>query len=146
MKIVLNVLLAVCIVGFLGCNEQNKDPRVNNREQVRSDDLGNNALFRPVANAFSALIGEGIEITDVQKRINQGGFAEIFILGYNKSPQKKTFEVKVEWVDSDGMMIDTQTTAWQMVSAMGHSNFSYKSVAPRTEAVDFRIDTRKIRK
>jgi hypothetical protein len=113
------------------------------REEVKSDTLGNNMLTRPVGHAFSALIGEGVDIKDVKSLINESGLLEVHILGYNKSPDTKRFEFKVEWLDKNKILLDTKTTTWLPVSAMGHSEFNFKAVAPRKEAADYRIDTRK---
>jgi uncharacterized protein YcfL len=55
----------------------------------------------------------------------------------------RRFDYIVEWLDKDGMVIPTKTNVWQLTSAQPKSNFSIRSVAPRTDAVDFRMNTRK---
>jgi uncharacterized protein YcfL len=130
------VLLAV------GCGEK-KDPRINAREGVGSDSLVSNVVTRPVAKAFSALIGEGIEIDEAILQRNDAGFLELHVKGHNRSYDTKKFRYRVEWLDSNGLVIETKTSVWLRSSAMGKSPFSIKVVAPRTEAVDFRMDTRK---
>ena len=141
MKAITNILLIAALFALAGCYEQ-KGP-VYLRSEVRSDDLGNNIVTRPVAYAFSALIGEGIEVNQAVLRRNKGGFLELNVNGFNSSQFTKKFQYRVEWLDQDGMLVQTKTSVWQRMSAMGKSPFSFKVVAPRTEAVNFRMDTRK---
>ncbi|MEA3225623.1 MAG: YcfL family protein [Planctomycetota bacterium] len=135
-------LFLVLIVVVSGCQKQN-DSRIHVREGVGSDTLGSNIVTQPVAHAFSALIGERIEVTDAVTRRSDSGFLELYISGVNKSYNTKRFRYRVEWLDGDGLLIETKTTTWLPMSAMGKSPFSFKVIAPRTNAVDFRMDTRK---
>ena len=135
------VMIALIVFSF-GCQKQN-DSRIHVREGVASDTLGSNIVTRPVAHAFSALIGEGIEVTNAVTRMSDSGFLELYVNGNNKSYQTKRFRYRVEWLDADGLMIETKTSVWLPMSAMGKSPFSIKAVAPRKQAVDFRMDTRK---
>jgi len=135
------VLIALTVFAF-GCHKQN-DSRIHVREGVASDTLGSNIVTRPVTHAFSALIGEGIEVAKAVTRRNDAGFLELYVNGYNKSYDTKRFRYRVEWLDADGIVIETKTSVWLPMSAMGKSPFTIKSVAPRPQAVDFRMDTRK---
>ena len=138
----LGFLFLVFIVVGSGCHKQ-EDSRIHVREGVASDTLGSNIVTRPVTHAFSALVGDGIEVTEAVKRRNDAGFLELYISGVNKSYKTKRFRYRVEWLDADGLIVGTKTTTWLPQSAMGKSPFSFKVVAPRTNAVDFRMDTRK---
>ena len=138
----LEFLFLVLIVVASGCHRQD-DSRIHVREGVGSDTLGSNIVTRPVTHAFSALIGEGLEVTDAITRTNDAGFLELHISGLNKSYNTKRFRYRVEWLDEDGLLIETKSTTWLPMSAMGKSPFRFKVVAPRTNAVDFRMDTRK---
>jgi uncharacterized protein YcfL len=135
------VLIALIVFSY-GCQKQN-DSKIHVREGVASDTLGSNIVTRPVAHAFSALIGEGIEVTNAVTRMSDSGFLELYVNGNNKSYQTKRFRYRVEWLDADGLQIETKTSVWLPMSAMGKSPFTIKAVAPRKQAVDFRMDTRK---
>ena len=141
MKTITNILLFAVALVFISCNEQAS--QIHLRSEVASDNLANNIVTRPVAFAFSALIGEGIEVTEAVTRRNQAGFLELHINGFNRSQFTKKFQYRVEWLDQDNLLIQTKTSVWQRMSAMGKSPFSFKVVAPRKEAVNFRMDTRK---
>ena len=135
------VLIALIVFGC-GCQKQN-DSRIHVREGVASDTLGSNIVTKPVLHAFSALIGEGIEVTQAVTRKNDAGFLELYVNGHNKSYKTKRFRYRVEWLDADGLIIETKTSVWLPMSAMGKSPFSIKAVAPRLQAENFRMDTRK---
>ena len=139
----LGLLCLALIFISSGCQKQEQDPRIHVREGVASDTLGSNIVTRTVRHAFSALIGEGIEVNNAVTRRNEGGFLELHISGFNKSYNTKRFRYRVEWLDADGLLIETKTSTWLPMSAMGKSPFSFKVIAPRTNAVDFRMDTRK---
>ena len=136
------ILLIALMVLACGCSKTT-DSRIHMREGVGSDTLGSNIVTRPVTHAFSALIGEGLEVTEAVTRRNDAGFLELYVTGYNKSYDTKRFQYKVEWLDADGLPVGTKTSTWLPMSATGKNIFSFKVVAPRTEAVDFRMDTRK---
>jgi len=131
--------VTVCLYGCYKTHERG----IHLREGIRSDSLGSNIVTRPVAHAFSALIGEGIEIKEAVMRRNRAGFLELQVSGFNKSYKTKRFRYRVEWLDNDGFLISSKTSVWLRMSAMGKSPFSFTVVAPRPEAVNFRMDTRK---
>ena len=141
---ILNAVLLVLSVSVIGCYEA-YDSRINMDDEVRSDSIESNILTRPVGAAFSALIGEGIDIKDVKTVRNRAGFMEVHVSGFNRAVGVRRFEYRIEWIDGNGLVIDTHTSTWLPVSAKGKSIFSFKAVAPRREAVDFRMNTRKQR-
>ncbi len=143
MRFTLYTLLTVIVFSAMSCYQPH-DTRVNVQEGIRSDTLESNIIVRPIGQAFSALIGEGIEINRVITGTNKDGFMELQVSGYNKAHETKRFEYKVEWLDSSGIVIDTKTSKWMQTSAAAKSNFAIRSIAPRTDAVDFRMNTRKI--
>ena len=141
MKTITNILLVALAFTFTACDQPTE--KIHIREEIRSDDLASNIVTRPVAYAFSALIGEGIEIDEAILMNNDSGFLELNINGHNRSYNTKRFRYRIEWIDANGLMIQTKTSTWLPASAMGKSSFSLKAVAPRVEAVDFRMDTKK---
>ncbi|MHC4124057.1 MAG: DUF1425 domain-containing protein [Planctomycetota bacterium] len=142
MKTITNIMLFVIVLTITGCFEPH-DSRIHLREDVRSDSLVDNIVTRPVAHAFSALIGEKIEITQAITRRNNTGFLELNVNGYNRSYQTKRFRYRVEWLDENGLLIQSKTSVWLPMSAMGKSPFSLKVVAPTPKATNFRMDTKK---
>ncbi len=143
MKTITNILLIIFMVVVTGCFEQQQDSRIHMRQGVKSDSLVDNIVTKPVAYAFSALIGEGIEIKEAIMKRNKAGSLELHINGYNRSYNTRRFRYRVEWLDESGLLIQSKTSVWLPMSAMGKSPFSLKAVAPRAEAVNFRMDTKK---
>jgi uncharacterized protein YcfL len=142
MKTITNILLFAAAVALISCDEP-QGSKIHLRADVKSDNLVDNIVTRPVAYAFSALIGEGIEVTEAVLRRNQAGFLELNVNGINHSQFTRKFRYRVEWLDKDNLLIQTKTSVWLRMSAMGKSPFSFKVVAPRPDAVNFRMDTRK---
>jgi hypothetical protein len=138
----LGFLPTILVVLASSCQEP-QDSRIHVREGVGTDTVTSNIASGPVARAFSSLIGEGIEITGAVTRRNTGGLLELHVNGFNKSYKTKRFRYRVEWLDEDGLPIDTRASVWLPMSAMGKSPFSFKVAATRTNAVDFRMDTKK---
>lgn len=139
------IILCVMLMLFgVGCGPKSNDPRVHARSGVASDSLADNIITRPIKNAFEAVIGASFVIDEaVMNRNNNSGFLQIFVSGHNKSSKTKRFRYRVEWLDADGLVIDTKTSVWLPMSVTGKSPFQIKAVAPRAEAVNFRMDTRK---
>jgi len=134
------MLIAVMV---LGCNSnKQQDTRISLQEGVASDTLGSNIVTKPVLHAFSALIGERLDITNAVMRRNAGGFMELYIQGYNNSYNTTRFYYKVDWVDADGIVVDTKASVWKPWSAAGKSTFQITDAATRPQAVDFRMNTK----
>ncbi|MGD0571722.1 MAG: YcfL family protein [Sedimentisphaerales bacterium] len=142
MRLMLNTLLLVVAVALWGC--QQEDKRVTMAEDVKSDNLAVNIVTKPVIHAFSWVTGEGVEIDKAVTYVNKDGFLQLEISGHNRAFNPIVFEYKVEWLDKAGMVVDTTTSKWLQTSAAAKAQFAIKAVAPRTTAVDFRMNTRKI--
>ena len=140
MKILIFFAAALAVL-TAGCRQA--EPRVHVRDGVASDTLASNIVTKPIAYAFSALIGEGIIINNAVTKRNDAGLLEVHVNGFNQSYNTKRFRYRVEWLDETGVVIETKTSVWLQMSAMGKQPFSFKVVAPRQEAVNFRMDTRK---
>jgi uncharacterized protein YcfL len=142
MRLMLNILLLGVAVGVWGC--QQEDKRISMAEDVKSDNVVVNIVTKPVIHSFSWVIGEGVDIDKAVTYINKDGFMELEIQGHNRAFNPIRFEYKVEWLDKSGMTIDSSTSKWLTWSAAAKAPFVIKAVAPKTTAVDFRMNTRKI--
>ncbi|MGD0077326.1 MAG: YcfL family protein [Sedimentisphaerales bacterium] len=141
MRLMLNTLLVLATLGLFSCASQ--DNRVIMAEDVKSDNLGTNIVTKPIIHAFSWVIGEGVEIDRAVTFPNKDGFMQLEVAGHNRAQNPIRFEYKVEWLDRNGMVIDSLTNKWLLVSSPSKAPFAIKAVAPRTDAVDFRMNTRK---
>jgi len=135
------ILTGVLLAGLCGCYKP-YDSRVNVAPGVRGDTIENNIIVRPIGNFVSVVIGQGVQIDNIIERRSPEGFLELQVDGHNNSVKKKMFDYRVEWLDANGMTIDSIMTKWRTVSAMPKSSFGFKAIAPNPGAVDYRINTR----
>ena len=142
MRKIMIILIPALVTVFAGCH-QKQNSRINISEGVGSDTLSSNIVTKPIIHAFSALMGEGIEITEAIVSRNDAGFLELYVNGYNRSFKTKRFKYKVEWFDGGGLLIPSRTSTWLPFSATGKSNFTIKVVSSTEEAANFRMNTKK---
>jgi uncharacterized protein YcfL len=133
---------AVLALVAAGCHQATSDPRVNVASGVRSDRPGNNIITRPVAEFVSVVVGDGIEITDLKERRTAAGLLEVQVSGYNHALNRRKFDYRVEWLDADGVVLDSIMSKWMICSAMPRSGFAFKLISPNARAQNFRINTR----
>ena len=138
----LGVMLILIMILVPACGSKQTDSRISVQEGVASDTAGSNIVTRPVVHAFSALIGERIDITNAVTRRNKADILELQVEGYNKSFDTQRFQYKVEWLDAEGFKIDSKASVWRNKAVTGKSNFTISATAPNANAVDFRMNTR----
>ena len=141
MKMTALLILTGILVALTGCYQQ-ADPRINLNSGVRSNTLDSNFITKPISDLVNILIGKGIVITEVKTSRSQSGFMTVQVRGRNESAAKRLFEYKAEWLDENVIFLDTVTDNWMPVSVSPKSEFSFRVVATRREADDYRINTR----
>ncbi|MCK4998317.1 MAG: YcfL family protein [Anaerohalosphaera sp.] len=139
----LTTVLAVAVL-TTGCNS-NSGSKVKVREGVASDSITSNIITRPIEMAIEAVTGPGVEVTQVTKRRNPDGFLEVQVNCFNNSKRTKRFQYKFQWLDADGFVLDSRASVWLDSSITGKWEDVFKGISTQKEAVDFRIDTRKIK-
>jgi uncharacterized protein YcfL len=130
--------LIMCVVG---CYQQH-DPNMKLQSQVHSDSLDNSIITRPIGGIISFLIGQNIKVENVKEARTPEGFLQVQVSGRNESAFKKRFEYRTEWLDANGMIIDSVMSKWMTVSVPANSAFSFKVISPNPNAADYRINTR----
>lgn len=141
MKTTASIILTVILITLTGCYQQ-ADPRINLNSGVRSNTFDSNFITKPISDLVNILLGKGIVITEVKTVRNSSGFMMVQVRGRNESPAKRLFEYKAEWMDENGIFLDTVTDNWMSKSVSPKSEFSFKVVATRRDADDYRINTR----
>jgi hypothetical protein len=130
--------IMMCIAG---CYQQH-DPDVTLQKGVRSGSWDNNVITRPIGSLISFLISEGVKVTNVKEARTPEGFLQVQVSGFNVSAFKKRFEYRTEWLDANGMIIDSIMSKWMPMSVPAESEFSFKVISPSPKAADYRINTR----
>lgn len=136
--------LVIGAVFVAGCNPGPADSRVEMGKGVGSDTAADNVLTGIPGRALSALFGEGLQDVRVSyEGYTPQGFKEVQITARNQSYSTLRFEYRAEWVDVNNLVIPTKTSVWMPMSAQPKSDVTFRFIAPRKDAVDFRLQTRK---
>ena len=138
----LGLILTVMTVLISGCGKKQQDSRIKLQEGVASDTLASNIVTKPVIHAFSALVGDRIEVKNAVMRKNRADILELQVELYNNSFNTERFQYKIEWVDADDLIISSKTNVWLNMSVSGKSNGTIMAAAPNSDAVNFRMNTR----
>ncbi len=133
-------VLALFVLG--GCHPGSNDARVSTPKGVQSDTLGSNVITRPVGDFVNFLVGKGIEITNVIDRRTQDNLLQVQVSGVNHSTKRKIIDYRTEWLDKDGILVDSAMTRWESQSVMPKGTFSIVAIAPHPRVTDFRMNTR----
>lgn len=136
-------LILTMMVIAAGCSSNNSS-HVSVNQGVSSDSLSSNLITRPIENLIEAVAGPGVEVTLVTKRKNPQGFLEVQVNLYNKSKKTKRFQYRFQWLDADGFVLDTRASVWLDASITAKREDAIRGISPQPQAVDFRVDTRKI--
>lgn len=131
--------MTVTALLLAGC-QQKYDPNVKIGKRVGNEPVG--FITRPIAGIVSIILGEGIVVNEIKEVRTPEGFLEVQVGGYNESQWTKQFDYNPEWLDANGMTIDSVQSKWITKSVPAKSGFRFKVVAPTTAAVDYRIGTR----
>jgi len=140
MKIIWRLfVLSIVALVIAGCSE-NKERRVVLGSAVGSGD----PVTRPIREAFSVLVGEGLEVRDARVIRNDSGIMELNVRLYNNSKVTKRFQYKVDWFDEKGALIPSKASVWKPKSVTGKSPLALREVAPNKDASDYIMVTRKV--
>ena len=74
-----------------------------------------------------------------QSRVGSNGLLKIEARLYNTTISRKAFNYKFEWVNEEGMTIDSALSTWKQTTLEGKESGSISAVAPSPRAVDFRL-------
>ena len=84
-------------------------------------------------------------VTDVRCSKGNGEFYVFQANVVNNSRQELALEYKVQWLDRDGIAIDSIVSGWQKVSVAAKDIRGLKATAPRRDAADMRFYVRRMR-
>lgn len=57
----------------------------------------------------------------------------------NQRPKEKKFYYRFEWLEADGMMVESPTPIWMMRTIQGKETILLQAVAPNSRVVDCRL-------
>ena len=83
-------------------------------------------------------------VTDVRCSKGNGEFYVFQANVVNNSRQELALEYKVQWLDRDGIAIDSIVSGWQKASVAAKDIRGLKATAPRRDAADMRFYVRRM--
>ena len=84
-------------------------------------------------------------VTDVRCSKGNGEFYVFQANVVNNSRQELALEYKVQWLDRDGIAIDSIVSGWQKALVAAKDIRGLKATAPRRDAADMRFYVRRMR-
>lgn len=129
----------LCLFVFLvfGCKTVNtvspKEPL--SRKQIIADER---IITDPI-------LGTRAEIIAVSETMTPGGFAKVQVELRNNSNRTRQIEYLFEWFDVDGMILPS-TSLFQTREIIGKETISLTSIAPTSNARDFRLKLTRARR
>lgn len=78
-------------------------------------------------------------VLDVIEGRTAEGVLKIQVEVQNLKRKRKEINWKIEWVDEQGMLIQSQMTRWSRLSLAGNERGYISAIAPTPQATDFRL-------
>lgn len=78
-------------------------------------------------------------VVQVREATVGNGLLKIQVEILNRRNSRQQVDYRFEWVDSDGMVVDTPMSRWTQISLAGKESVWITGVAPTPRTVDFRL-------
>lgn len=82
------------------------------------------------------------KVTSINQAMVSGNLLKVQANIENLKNKARTLNYKFEWVDQDGMAIDSPNETWKIIKLQGRETGSISTVAINPRAVDFRLKFR----
>jgi len=82
------------------------------------------------------MVGRRIKVVEYNAR-KRDGQLQVQITAQNVTKKDCQFEYRFQWLDKDGMSVDTTTTVWQPASISAMEKAFLKGMAPTRSVEDF---------
>ena len=114
-----SLLTAILVIAGLACSCRSlpSDPRVRMEPHLNST----------------------VAVTNVVTTTNEADLTQVQVILGNRTSRTQQVEVRVSWLDDQGLVQDSLTEHWQTVSVGRSVEARFKSTAPSPEAKDFRV-------
>ncbi len=124
------ILLAASFLAF-GCSTTNSVERAEPtaQKQVVNDK-------RIISDG--ALSGYASVVAVNESRVS-GGLLKVQVELFNRTPSRRTFNYKFEWMAPDGMQVEGATSTWTLLVLEGRESRFVSAVAPNASVNDFRL-------
>lgn len=85
------------------------------------------------------MLARKIQLVQVKEVRTAAGLLQIQAELFNKSNRSEDVNYRFEWVDQDGLIIDTILSRWSRLTLTVGESVMVRALAPTPNAVDFRL-------
>lgn len=126
MSVVAGVVLA-------GCAKES----VNTVEPA--DRAANPKVIRDLRIVTDSSLADAAQPLEVRETRTDAGFLKVQVEILNTTRSRERINYRFEWLDDEGMLIDSPLMRWSTVSLAGGEAVWLQAIAPSPKAVDFRL-------
>ena len=123
--------LAICVIALGGCKTVNTvepDQQVAQRQVIIDQRIESDTSLANKAAILDVIEGRvGDDLLKIQVEVQ------------NLKRKRKEINWKIEWVDQQGLYINSQLTRWNRLSLAGNETAYITAIAPTPQAADFRL-------
>lgn len=84
-------------------------------------------------------LAKSLAIVSVYQTTVSGNLLKIQVQVENLSSRTNNLRYRIQWIDRDGMVVDSPLDVWKPLTLQGRERSSVSGVAPTPAAVDFTI-------
>jgi uncharacterized protein YcfL len=125
------ILLSAAVLA--GCSS----PTVNT--DVRANPTAHPQVIQDMRIVTDQTLNAYCQVVGVYKTTVSTDLLKIQVDVYNSQSEPAQFNYKFEWIDQDGIIVDTPLSIWKTQTIQGGEVISLTAVAPNPRATDFRL-------
>ena len=129
------LIVAGAALAFTGCANN-----VNTYERAESQAAPSYVADKRVITD-NTLAGK-LRVVSINQATVSGNLLKIQATVENMSNSLRTFNYKFEWIDQDGMALDSANETWKSLPLQGRESTTISTVAVSPRAVDFKLKFR----
>lgn len=137
-------ILRICLAGglaaaalfFAGCSTGS----VNTYERAESQATPNYVPDKRVIT--DQTLAGTVRVLSINQSTVSGNLLKVQATVENLRGSYRTVHYKFEWIDQDGMAIDSANEGWKSLGLEGHESKAISTVAVNPRAVDFKLKFR----
>lgn len=122
-------LSAIALGGCKTVNSVEPDQKLAQRQVIIDERI----------EADSSLAKKAAVLDVIEGRVGNNDLLKIQVEVQNLKKKRKEINWKIEWVDNQGLFINSQMTRWSRLSLAGYETAYITAIAPTPQATDFRL-------
>lgn len=123
--------ITMIVLSVVACRTVNTIEPAERRAQPR--------VIRDARVITDPSLGRKAAVLELRETTVGNGLLKIQAEILNTTNSRKEFNYRFDWIDDEGMVIDTLLSNWKRMSLAGQESSFVSAVAPTQRAVDFRL-------